>query len=498
MNSRGALSQEATLFRSRPRNPIHLRVRLSSLDRGLIGIVAMAVMTVPCAAIEVSTVEQLAAAVRDGREGDTIELRSGVYRLSAPLELKNGMTLRGAGIDETVVTHSDDWEPPTTTLPDPEMKTKGMDTRAYLIRLENKASGITVSDLTLTGPKMHGALFGFGNENLHLHSLRVRDFLWSGIRTFAMRQARIHDCEFIDAGGRWQRGGIPGTKGGITGGAIFAIWMKDSEIAHNRFTRTQSGKQDEFYGVKCRQGKRSRIHHNTIEVNFSIEMPFENDEDVEIDHNICHGTISIPKHAGGPVPESGRTFHIHHNYFRHSYSIEFVRNGVEIDHNLFDFDTEQDGGNLISGFGKVAAKGPAAFHNNLVSNPGRGVIWINEPFNQLVIRNNHIVARTTTTPRKEGLFAFSQGCDFATIQITDNIIECKGLTRPLLRNEKSYEAGIRNNVLTNIADTDRYKNPPSDGKAGLETPLAFKCGMHEELFVEGWQATKATSNSGPK
>jgi nitrous oxidase accessory protein len=67
--------------------------------------------------------------------------------------------------------------------------------------------------------------------------------------------------------------------------------MADSEIAHNRFTRTQLGAADEFYGVKVRQGKRCRIHHNTTEVNFSIEMAHENDEGVEIDHNVLHGTV---------------------------------------------------------------------------------------------------------------------------------------------------------------------------------------------------------------
>ena len=59
------------------------------------------------------------------------------------------------------------------------------------------------------------------------------------------------------------------------------------------------------------------------------------------------------------------------------------RNGVEIDHNLFDFDATQDGSNLISSFGNVAATGPTSFHNNLVSNPGRGVIWLNEAYAQL-------------------------------------------------------------------------------------------------------------------
>ena len=212
---------------------------------------------------------------------------------------------------------------------------------------------------------------------------------------------------------------------------------------------------------------------------------------MEIDHNICHGTISIPKHAGGPVPASGRTFHIHHNLFRDSYSIEFVRNGVEIDHNLFDFDPAKDHGNTISGFGKAAASGPAQFHNNLVSNPGRGVIWINEPFNRLEVRNNHIIVRTTKTPRTEGLFGFNDKSDFKTFSFTGNIIECIGTARPLFRNDASGGATVENNKLTNVPDTTRYANAQTGKPAGLEQPLKFQCGVNGELTVDGWKTSKA-------
>lgn len=429
----------------------------------------------------------LVAAVKNGAEGATIEIAAGTYELEEPLEPKTGMTLKGAGMDKTIITNASGWKPLTKTLPDPEMKTAGMDTKAYLIRLKEKAAGVVISDMTLRGPQVHGAIYGWENKDAHLHHLRIQDTLWTGIRTFLMKGAKIHDCEFIDAGGRWENG-TPGLKGGITGGAIFAVWMADSEISHNRFTRTQTGKADEFYGIKGRQGKRCRIHHNTINVNFSIEFPFEGDEDVEIDHNICEGTISIPKHAGGPVPASGCTFHIHHNWMKNSYSIEFVRNGVEIDHNLFDFDVKNDGGNLISGFGKAEAKGPASFHNNLVNNPGRGVIWINEIFNNFEIRNNHIIARTTATPRTEGLFGFNPSSDFKSIKIQDNVIECQGQARPLLRAKASYGSAITNNQLTNVSDTDQYANPRSDKPAGLEKPLNFECGVQGEITVDGWQA----------
>jgi len=438
----------------------------------------------------VDSAAALVSAIREGAEGATIVIAPGTYELDAALEPKTGMTLKGAGMEKTILIPAATWKPSTRTLPDPEMKTDGMDTTAFMIRMKDKAANVTVSDLTIRAPQLHGAVYGWDNQNTHLHHLRIQETLWTGVRTFLLKGAKIHDCEFIDAGGRWDRGD-PGVKGGITGGAIFSIWMADTEIANNRFVRTRSGKAQEFYGIKGRQGKRCRIHHNTIEVNFSIEFPFENDEDVEIDHNVCAGTISIPKHAGGPVPKSGRTFHIHHNWMKDSYSVEFVRNGVEIDHNLFDFDAAKDHGNLISGFGQAAAPGPASFHDNLVNNPGRGVIWINEVFNNLEIRNNHIIARTTATPRKEGLFGFNPGCDFKTITIRDNIIECEGQARPLLRCKESYGSTIGNNVLTNVADTDRYSNPKTDQRAGPEKPLSFECGVHGEFTVDGWMAKPA-------
>lgn len=434
----------------------------------------------------VETTAALVAAVRDGAEGVTIEVAAGTFELDAPLELKGKMTLKGAGMDKTIITHAKGWKPSTKTLPDPEMKLEGLDTDAYLIRLKRDSAGITVSDMTLHAPQLHGAIFGWFNSDLRLHHLRIKETRWCGVRTFGMKGAKINDCEFIDAGGRWERG-EPGIKGGITGGAVFAVWMADCEVRDNRFVRTRTGSAEEFYGIKARQGVRCRVHHNTIEVNFSLEFPFENDEDVEIDHNICHGTISIPKYAGGSVPKSGRTFHIHHNWMKDSYSIEFVRNGVEIDHNLFDFDVAKDHGNLISAFGNAPAKGPASFHNNLVSNPGRGVIWMNEVFDHLEVRNNHIITRTTATPREDGLFGFNPQCDFTTIAIRDNRVQCEGQPRPLLRCKESYGSVVQNNTLTNVSDVGKFENAKADRPVGLEKPLRFACGVHGEFTVNGWK-----------
>ncbi len=450
----------------------------------------LALLLAPLAlAAPVKTAAELVAAVKDAKEGDTIDLAEGTFELDATLDLKGKLTLKGAGIDKTTLTHTKAWKPSTKSLPDPEMKLDGLDTDAYLIRIKRDTSGVTISDMTLHCPQLHGAIFAWFHKELHLHQLRIKETLSSGVRTFGMQKAKVHDCEFIDAGGRWEKG-EPGKKGGITGGGIFAIWMSECDISDNRFTRTRQEREHEFYGIKVRQATKCHVHHNTIETNFSMEFPFENDADNELDHNVCHGTISIPKHAGGVVPKSGSTFHIHHNWFKDSYSIEFVRNGVEVDHNLFDFDVKGDHGNLISGFGNADAKGPAKFHNNLVSNPGRGVIWINEVFNNLEVRNNHIVTRTTKTPRNEGLFGFNSKCDFKTISIKDNLIECEGTPRPLLRGKESYGCVVENNTLTNVADADKLANAKADRVVGLEKPLKFECGVKGEWAVDGWKAGK--------
>ncbi|MGF1604392.1 MAG: hypothetical protein ACFCU8_20735 [Thermosynechococcaceae cyanobacterium] len=191
-----------------------------------------------CAESRIDTTAELVTAVREGAEGETIEVAAGTYRLATPLELKAKMTLKGAGIDKTILTHTKNRQPSTRTLPDPEMTMDGLDTDAYLIRLKKDTAGITVSDMTLQAPQLHGAIFGWFNTDLHLHHLRIKETLWSGVRTFGMKNAKIHDNEFIDTGGRWEKG-QPGVNGGITGGAIFAVWMEDSEIFNNRFTRTK-------------------------------------------------------------------------------------------------------------------------------------------------------------------------------------------------------------------------------------------------------------------
>lgn len=423
----------------------------------------------------VSDVTGLIRAVNNGSASDTVVIESGVYALPGPLQPKEGMTIRGAGAGETVLCTADSWDPGVDGLPDRATDHTSANREAYLFDLGSGTNEVTISDMTLTGPQLHGAAYGNDCDYLTLRNLVVRDFLWSGIRTWRMDRASIHDVEFINAGGKF----------GVTGGGIYATWMKFSAIYDNTFIRLDGAPN--FYGIKGRQFKHTRLHHNTIRVGFSIELPHENDHTVEIDHNYLDGAVSIPKgHGGGSVPQSGYTFNIHHNYFTRSYSLEWPRNAVEVHHNLFDFDPEQDGGNLISNFSRHAAPGPTSFHNNLVRNPGRGILWNRGPYNRFSFRHNHVQTGTTSTPRTEGLFGLPQETDFSTIEISDNIIECIGLPRPLLRKHGHSEAMIRNNTLVNVSDADAYENPATEEPRGLQKPLSFSCGAHDQYLVDGW------------
>ena len=420
----------------------------------------------------VSTVEGLIKAVTNGQAGDQIEIAEGTYELKAPLSPKANMVIKGAGIGKTIIKSAASWKPGTRGLP------KKDNPKAYLFSFE-KANGLKMSEMTMIAPTLHGAIWGKASENVELFNLHIEKCLWSGIRTFNMKQFKVHDCSFHDAGGTVK----------FRGGAMYVHWTKNSEFWNNRITRSEN--HPKFFGIKGRGITNSRVHHNTIMVNFSIEFPFENDKNVEIDHNYLAGAVSLPKFGGGMKIEEGqRSFRVHHNYINKSYAIELARNAMEVDHNLFVFSTSDDKGNLLCNFGDAKVPGPLMFHNNLVMNPGRGVLWTKGPHAKISIYNNHIKANTLT--RKDGLFGFHTKSDFTDIVIKDNIIECiESNPRKLMRNDESYSATVENNQLVNVPDADKSKASETERKVGPLEPLKFKCGVNGEYSVNQWEITKA-------
>lgn len=426
---------------------------------------------------------------QDTSQGVTVYMPEGVFDLAETLQVNTAnITFKGAGTGRTILQNRSSFKVGTSGLPDGETEFDSINQEAYLFNLKGTADYVSFMDMTLTGSDIHGAIFSGYNQGLLLKNLELDDFLWSSVRLFGVREAKIHDNIFVDAGG--QANG----DSGVTGGAIFATYLKDTEIYNNRISKS-TGREGNVYGIKGREFRNTRIYNNTINTNFAIELPFENDHFVEIHHNYLNGAVSVPKFGGGDVPEDGFTFHIHHNYFTQSYSLEWARNGVEVNHNVFVFDTDKDNGNLISNFGTEPANGPTRFYNNLIVNPGRGVVWHEGIYNNFSFYNNEVIANPTETPRTDGLFGFNQETDFSTIEIRDNIIQVNGISRPLMRNPESYGAVIENNQLVNIADAGDFKNPDTGAPQGLMEPLSFKVGVNGEFTVNGAELQTAADST---
>ncbi len=451
--------------------------------------VLFVMVTGRAASAQVKTAAELVMAVNNGAPSAVVVLAAGTFELTAPLRPKVGMKIKGAGPGLTTIRNASTWAPGGSGLSDDEGATlSGIQCDKYLINLAENTTDVSLSEMTLTGPELHGAICGVGAHRLEVVGVEIRNFLWSGLRAFAMDDAHIYNNSFLDAGNKSM------VTSGSSGGGLFLTYTQGAQIHDNRFKRSAG---NDYYGIKGREARSMHIYNNSIDTDFAIELPFENDHFVEIDHNYLGGTISIPKYAGGTFPEGGYSFHVHHNYFKSSYSFEYQRNGIEIDHNLFDFDLKKDYGNLISSFDSVAAPGGTSMHDNLIRNPGRGLYWNEGVYNNFKFYNNHIIAETTVTPRTEGLFDFQPAAngadkDWATIEIRDNVFELKGTARPLLRNTASAAAKIENNTLAGVTDVASYPNVDTGKPKGPLEPLSFCLGAQQEWTILQWTLSKSS------
>ncbi len=451
---------------------------------------SVALLSRPASAAVTSAAE-LVDAVNSGAAGATIDIAAGTFELTAPLHPKVGMKLKGAGMGKTILRNAASWAPGNAGLDGDGGATRSsIDCSKYLFDLGEGTTDLVISDLTLSGPTLHGAICGVTPNNLELTRIEFKTFLWAGLRTFIMTGAKIHDNVFFDAGNK------ANVTSGSSGGALYLTYADGIDISGNRFGRSAG---IDGYGIKGRELRNAHIHGNTIDTDFSIELPFEGDHTVEIDHNYLAGTISIPKWGGGPVPKGGYTFHVHHNYLKSTYSFEYQRNGVEIDSNLFDFRVEQDYGNLISSFDSVtAAPGGTKMHDNLIRNPGRGLYWNEGVYNNFAFYNNHVKGDTTVTPRTDGLFEFrparnGDSTNWSTIVIRDNIIELTGTQRPLMRNDEGHSAVVENNLFTGVSDASAYGNADTGKPRGPLTPLCFRVGVQDEWTIDGFTFSKTPS-----
>ena len=454
--------------------------------------------------VQVNSSTGLRSALDSASAGTVIDVAAGVYDFDRTLDVAPGISIRGAGRGRTTLRGT--WTADLTSRPDDETDFRTADRSAYLLNLGDDAGNVSVSGLTLSGGNgLHGAVYGNNADGFRLQNAAVRDFAWSGLRLFRTDDASITGNHFHDAGGRIDN---------RTGGAMFLTFQKTSVIGENRITKSDGR---DMFGVKGRQFRDTRIHNNTILTSFAVELPFENDSGVTINHNYLDGVVSVPKFRGGvaagvtdPVP-SGDSFRLHNNYLTKAYSIEGPRAGLEVDHNLFDIDPADDRGNLFVTFGDGTDQiipGELSIHDNLIRNPGRGLIALSRPHENIAFFNNHVLADETVpnTVDTDANLAFfklpgdrdfdgngvidpDEVVDWSTISIQDNLFEVVGGQRRLLGREDSYDIDILNNELINISDAARFTNLATGDPRGPTEPLDFFVGAGNEFRVRGFTLT---------
>ncbi len=454
----------------------------------------------PAATANVSNVTQLVSAINDGSAGDTINIAAGTYLLTASLRPKANMTILGAGIGNTILRPAGSWTPGAAAKIDPT-NWGDVNTSAYMFYLGNNngINNVTISGLTINGLKqLHGAVCGNTINNLTVANVYFHDFTFCGIRVVGGSQLVVRDCEFIN---------MAVSDMDPEAGAVVFAWLSNSEFYNNQFYFATHGvyygtgvNAGNFYGFKGRQLVNSRIHHNTIMVNFSIELPFDDNSDVEIDHNYLAGWISIPKYAGGTIPTSGMSCRIHHNYDSSAVVAEYPRNAVEIDHNLLD-NPRNEAGSMLSGWTIEEAPGSTKMHNNLIKNLGRVLADVGK-YNNLQFYNNHVNAPDNPGATENVLFIIDSTIDRSSFVFRDNIVDCTGHPRALLW--AGLGAGftsIANNTLISVTDQANYNNPNTGAVRGPLEPLYFNCGAPGNQFlVDQWTITPATgggSNTPP-
>jgi len=69
------------------------------------------------ATVNVNTVAQLVSAVNNGSEGDVINIAAGTYELPASLTPRSGMSIKGAGVTNTILKPASSWNPGTVNTP---------------------------------------------------------------------------------------------------------------------------------------------------------------------------------------------------------------------------------------------------------------------------------------------------------------------------------------------------------------------------------------------
>lgn len=335
----------------------------------------------------------------------TINVAAGTYNETGTCALLNGVTLDGAGIDQTII------------------RSDAIDSQ---VLVQNTTIAQTVSDLTLDGQARSTANFGLKINNVrNLTVNRIKAQGFKNLTNYTGAAVNVNGAtDFVLSNSTMLNSG--GSGGSFCNGTLGLGGLLRANIFGNTVS-TDAG-----YAVKATQGATitdSDIHDNVFAAltsscstwnTLTVELFDTTALNSQIRNNHFNGVLSLTDPSSSGPLGSGYRWRIHHNIFQltltnNFYGIEIDQNSTEVDHNWFDFRVK--GLYAIANFTGQVKSGNKIHHNVFDGlNGPTHAMHITAGVNGWEFTKNTVVGRQSTW--RDGYFSLGPG---GSIAIRDNI-----------------------------------------------------------------------------
>jgi hypothetical protein len=280
-------------------------------------------------------------AVTKAQAGYTIQVAAGTYVEYGQVVVPEGVSIAGAGIDQTIFRIASPFYYHPTT---PDYAAD-----KFLLNLSSGsavAGNQSLTKFTIDGDskQLHGGIFVRNRNNVTIGSVKVQNTNFSGIWLWGLQDSKLLDSQLLNCS--W--GSSDYVVGALNIGDLTRVEIAGMNINENT-----------GYGIKAigPSGNNNlinnRIHNNRISVtphglwnngsapNFAVELWAVNLVGNDFFYNYLDNIFSIVNENN--LPSTGvQTIHVHHNTFDlgarangDGYAVELTFNDVEFDHNYF-------------------------------------------------------------------------------------------------------------------------------------------------------------------
>ncbi|MEM9935919.1 MAG: hypothetical protein AAF824_20000, partial [Bacteroidota bacterium] len=300
-------------------------------------------------------------------QGHVIHIGAGTFIEDGQVKIKPGISVKGAGIDQTIITAAPSFyttfpfhpEDPYPFFEDLQLSYPLANMLISLSSNQGRVDGNqSISDLTIDGAnkQIYGGILVYRRENVEIANVKVSETFFTGIWLFWSDHLSVHDIIIRDCS--WGNSGF--SSGGINiGGIKYAdLYRLDIEEREQREGTKGGGYglvaigpwfENDLIDVKLHDSKIivhfEGLWENGLAPNFCIEYHNVSSYNCEIYRNEVNNVMSLvdPSHADPTLGFDGKyqrdhSVRVYDNYFNidneNGYPLEVTLNRVEIFNNL--------------------------------------------------------------------------------------------------------------------------------------------------------------------